>query len=353
MEPLLEQFAYTLPDELIARTPLAQRDSSRLFVYNTATDEVTHTTFDRLALFLPKKSLLVMNRTKVVPARVLLRKETGGGVEVLFLLNEGALVPGEIRALVDRRVNPGQKLFFTNGAAILVLRQDEKIFTFGFDFSREELFSLLEGEGVTPLPKYLGSSGLSEEELRIRYQTVFANEAGSVAAPTASLHFTPELLSSLAGKGVDVATLFLHVGLGTFSPFTKEQYDTRTLFREEYTIPMQAKEKIEAAKREGVAIVAVGTTTTRTLESAAVAASGGALLRAGPGSTDIFIRDPYRFVVADHLITNFHLPKSSLMLLVDAFLKDKNAKRSVRELYEVAVDEKYRFFSFGDAMLLC
>ena len=341
-------YDYNLPPELIASTPLAIRDSSRLFVYHTTTDTVELDLFSNIKKYIPSDSFLVVNETKVLPARVRAKKETGGEVELLFLVNEWKRGVKEIDALSDRKIVPGMVLALDETHSVRVASQNEKIFSFEMLFDPEEFEKLLLAVGVTPVPKYLGDSGLSESELRVRYQTVFAERAGSVAAPTASLHFTPELLHEIENAGIARYPVTLHVGLGTFSPFTPEQLARRELFREQYEISDKSVGDINGAKASGKKCVAVGTTATRALESAS---QSGQIVR-NSGETSLFIAKPYEFQMVDHLITNFHLPGSSLMLLVDAFLVDRGAKRSLRDLYEIAIGERMRFFSFGDAMLI-
>ncbi|MEK7494825.1 MAG: tRNA preQ1(34) S-adenosylmethionine ribosyltransferase-isomerase QueA [Patescibacteria group bacterium] len=344
----VEKFDYDLPEELIRKKGIEPRDSARLFVYNTKTDTITFDTFRNLAKYLPKESLLVLNETKVLPARLWLKKETGGKIEVFVLTNQ--LEDGEnISVLVDRKTLPGQKLFFPNGDFFDVVSQDENVFFVKVQ-SKENLslFELLEQYGTTPLPHYLEGEETPESELRKRYQTVFAKEGTSVAAPTASLHFTEPVFALLREKGIETASLTLNVGLGTFAPLQEKNFTIGKLHKEQVIISEETATKIQLAKIENRSIVAVGTTVTRTLESLA---QKGAL-QAFTGTTDIFLFPPYQFQVVDCLITNFHLPKSSLMLLVEAFLQDKGAKQDIVSLYERAKTEGFSFYSFGDSMLI-
>jgi len=344
-----DEYNYELPKELIASTPALPRDSARLLVYDARSDAVSFSRFSDLSRFLPVNSLLVMNETKVVPARVKLRKATGGAVEVLFLVNEemnGGLAP----CIAAKKLAIGASLFFPNGKVAVVERQENERFFLRFSFPLEELGGFLEAYGTTPIPKYIKGMTLSETELRARYQTVFAKRPASAAAPTASLHFTDAVFASLGEKRIARASITLHVGLGTFAPVREENISERRLHREWFEVPAETARAIRDAKGEGRPIVAAGTTVMRALESASKDIfEGRENIR---GTTELFIFPPFRFAVADALITNFHVPKSSLMMLVDAFLKHKGARRGVLDLYAVAIEEKFRFFSFGDAMLV-
>lgn len=345
----LERYDYVLPPELIRKKGVEPRDSARLFVYDTGTDEIHHGIFSDLAKYLPEKSLMVLNETRVVPARLWLRKETGGRIEAFILANEWD-GRGEIPLLVDRKCVPGMKLLFPNGDRLEIVRQEEGRF-----FSRLEsdrpLETLLDTYGETPIPHYLEDDNGGEDgeaELRKRYQTVFAKTGASVAAPTASLHFTDRVFSSLDAKGIDTARVTLDVGQGTFAPLGEEHFRTEKLHRERVEVSAETAVRLDAARSAGRPIVAVGTTVLRTLES--VSRTDGFHSYAGP--TDVFIRPPHMFRSADILLTNFHLPKTSLVLLVDAFLGHKGAKRRIMPLYAEAIRERYAFYSFGDSMLI-
>ena len=394
----LERYDYSLPPELIRKQGVEPRDSARLFVYDTAKDTVTHDVFSNLAEYLPDQSLMVLNETRVVPARLWLRKETGGKIEVFVLANEwdgGAEIP----VLVDRKCAVGQKLLFPNGDYLEVLRQEENRFfvrlcssglTAGEPLQRLNrwegyMYQLLDTYGETPVPHYLeentgdsstrglparhadashagGARNDKEKELRKRYQTVFARTGASVAAPTASLHFTDRVFASLDAKGIGIAKVTLDVGQGTFAPLREEHFETKRLHRERIDVSEETAEKLNQAKASGGNIVAVGTTALRTLESTITPQSrrldsspfgkGERDFRSHSGSTDIFISPPHTFRSVDMLVTNFHLPKTSLMLLVDAFLEHKGAKRRILPLYEEAIREAYSFYSFGDSMLI-
>jgi S-adenosylmethionine:tRNA ribosyltransferase-isomerase len=382
-------YHYSLPESLIARQPAEPRDAARLFVYDTARNEITFDIFANLGAHLPKKSLLVMNDTKVVPARAMLKKETGGKIEVLFLVNEWRQAPGEpIPVLVDRKITVGARLFFNDPDAKIsftVTRQDENIFYLAPSLLNSgsssrtslnlisnsssksnlahELFELLDKNGVTPLPKYIKNTGIGETALREKYQAVFGKNPASVAAPTASLHFTEHLLAQLEKQGVEKAFVTLNVGLGTFAPVSAESLANGTLHTEFLTIPAHSRNAIAAHKRTGEPVIAVGTTVVRTLEAEAAkilfADDSPANNNDITDATQIFIRPPYDFKIVDTMITNFHLPDTSLMMLVQAFLEHKNMNaqkqkraRNLVDLYEVAIKEKFRFYSFGDAMLI-
>ncbi len=342
----LKKYHYDLPDELIRKAGVEPRDSARLFVYDTKTDTVTMDTFANLAKYLPPHALVVLNDTRVLPARLWLTKETGGKIEVFVLANQ---IEDEERipVLVDRKVTLGQKLYFPNGEYCEVVDQAENIFSVKLH-SEVGLFALLNQFGETPLPHYLEGADTPETELRERYQTVFAESGASVAAPTASLHFTEQVFESLQQKNIDTSRLTLNVGLGTFAPLRPESFETKRLHREYAHIPVETAEAINAAHDQGQSVVAVGTTVTRTLESAVEAGQVSPM----SGPTDIFIFPPYHFQAVDALITNFHLPETSLMLLVDAFLRHKGAKRDIMALYDLAIQERYAFYSFGDSMLI-
>lgn len=342
-------YDYNLPKELIADTPKENKEDARLFVYNTKTDTVTFAHIRDLPSILPKPSLLVLNNTKVVPARLHLKKETGGKIEVLVLTNELRSTDVLIPIIVDRKITEGQKIFFPDGAYFEVVQQEEQIFYCKPSFPIEDLYTYLNRFGETPLPHYIHSH-LSENEARTKYQTVYAQKLGSIAAPTASLHFTKELLIELEEKGIKQTHITLHVGMGTFAPISEKNFQTKSLHKELYEVNIESAENISNAKDRKIPVIAVGTTVTRTLES--VARNNDQEITSTTGETDIFIFPPFDFKIVDVLMTNFHLPNTSLMRLVQAFLEHKKAKRNVRELYEIAIQEKFRFFSFGDSMLI-
>ena len=354
----LEHYNYHPPKGLIATKPAAPRDSARLFVYHTETDTVTFDTFRNIAQYLPHPSLLVFNDTKVVPARLWLTKETGGKIEVLLMMNEYRTHDILLKGIVDRKIAIGSTLFFKSGAELKVVKQDEQFFFFEPSVTMPLLWKLMEQEGTTPIPPYIKDTTLSERVLREKYQSVFARERASVAAPTASLHFTEKLIAALAKKSIAHTEVTLHVGMGTFAPITNKHIAEKKLFTEYYAITEKSAHTINEAKASQVPVIAVGTTAMRTLESAVQRQSldtpktAFGQVTASAGATNIFIYPPYDFQIASGLVTNFHVPKSSLMLLVAAFLKHKKAKRDILALYDIAIREKFRFYSFGDGMLI-
>ena len=344
-------YDYELPEKFIAQSPASPRDGAKLMVYDTATDKIYFDTFLHLDKYLPSQSVLVFNNTKVVPARIILHKETGGIVELLLLLNERKVGEKVIKGLSDRKLTIGQKLLFDKKNFLTVVKQDEKIFYFEPSMSDTKLYDLLDKHGHTPIPKYIRQNKMSEHELREKYQAVFAKTPASVAAPTASLHFTDRLLRKLRTQGVVEEFVTLHVGMGTFAPVNAENFVTKKLFRERIELTIPAAQRLNRYKTDNRPLIAVGTTALRTLESVA---SSRHLGRVEPASkeTDLFIFPPYEFRAVDGLITNFHLPGSSLIMLVQALLEHKQANKNVLELYKIAKVRGFRFYSFGDGMLI-
>ncbi|PIU36969.1 tRNA preQ1(34) S-adenosylmethionine ribosyltransferase-isomerase QueA [Candidatus Roizmanbacteria bacterium CG07_land_8_20_14_0_80_34_15] len=348
----LDSYGYFLPEKNLALSPAVPRDSSKLFVYNTKTDEIIFDYFYNIDKYLPKDSFMVLNNTKVLPARVTMNKENGGKVVLLFLVNElTSLRVG--KALTDRKINVGEKIFFDQENYLEIISQKENIFDLRFNFSREHLFELLNKYGTMPIPPYLKKSPLKKDELLKKYQTIFAKIDGSAAAPTASLHFTDSVFNKLNKKEIKKLFVTLHVGLGTFAPISDENIKQKKLHNEYYEVDKKTLQCIDTSKQEGKKLVAVGTTVVRTLESIArqhvfSSATQLSLL----SKTDLFIFPPYNFKLVDIMITNFHLPKSSLMMLVEAFLQYKKSRRSLVELYSIAIKNNFRFYSFGDAMMI-
>ena len=337
---LTHDFYYELPEELIAQTALERRDKSRLMCLNKDSGEIEHSTFVNIINMLNPGDCLVMNRSKVIPARLFGKKKSGGRLEVFLLrdLGEGIweclVKPGKYARL-------GENIVFPEGLSGVV----KEILPDGIrviDFNCEGVFlEILDKIGQTPLPPYIKT----KLENPARYQTVYAKDPGSVAAPTAGLHFTEELLEKLKDKGVELAYITLHIGLGTFRPVYEENIENHKMHSEYFLIDEENAAKINKIKSKGGRIIAVGTTACRTLESA-YNESGG--ISAETGSTDIFIYPGYEFKCIDALITNFHLPESTLIMLVSALAgRDK-----ILRAYHEAVKEKYRFFSFGDAMFI-
>ena len=333
-------FWYDLPEELIAQTPAEPRDSSRLLVYHRDTKEIEHRIFRDITDYLKAGDVLVVNRTRVLPARIYARTVNGGAVEVL-LLKRLALDEWEVLVRPGRKCRPGTHLVVSEELALDVLsvtESGERIVKFVYDGTFEDILSRV---GSMPLPPYIHEK-LSDPE---RYQTVYSRENGSAAAPTAGLHFTPGLLEKIRGKGVEIAEVLLHVGLGTFRPVKEENVLDHKMHSEYYEVSEEAADIVNRAKREGRRVICVGTTSVRTVET--VADKDG-FLHACKGNTEIFIYPPYRFRCVDALITNFHLPESTLLMLVSALC----SREEVLHVYDVAVKERYRFFSFGDAMLI-
>lgn len=333
-------FYYDLPEELIAQTPAEPRDSSRLLVYDRASDKVEHKIFRDIKNYLRKGDVLVVNNTKVLPARLFAHTEHGGKVEVLLLKRLSAL-RWEVLVKPGKKCRPGTVLTIEEKLSLTVAsvtESGERIVDFKCDGVFEEA---LERVGSMPLPPYIHEK-LKDKN---RYQTVYAKTDGSAAAPTAGLHFTPLLLEEIKAMGVEVAEILLHVGLGTFRPVKEDAITDHKMHSEYYEVNERAAEIISRAKRKGRRVIAVGTTSVRTLESAA---KNDGTIEPCRGNTSIFIYPPYKFRCVDALITNFHLPESTLIMLVAAMV----GREKILELYKTAVEEKYRFFSFGDAMFI-
>lgn len=337
---LKSDFNYNLPPELIAQTPVEPRDCSRLLVYNRATDRVEHRIFRDITQYLKAGDVLVINNTKVLPARLYALTEHGGHVEVLLLKRldidmwEVLVKPGK-KCRIGTRLTISPKLSLTVEG---ITDSGERIVKFDCDGVFEEV---LDEVGSMPLPPYIHEK-LKDKN---RYQTVYAKTDGSAAAPTAGLHFTPELLQKIKDMGVEVVEVLLHVGLGTFRPVKEDVITDHKMHSEYFCVTEQAAAAINKAKAEGRRVIAVGTTSVRTLESAT---GDDGIIRAQSGNTQIFIYPPYKFKCVDALITNFHLPESTLIMLVAAM----TGREKILEIYNEAVREKYRFFSFGDAMLI-
>ena len=334
-------YYYDLPQELIAQTPVEPRSASRLLCVDRSSGALSHHHFYELGQFLRKGDLLVMNDSRVLPARLYgVREDTGSPIEFLLLKPVGEKV-WEIICKPGKKAKPGRRFRFGEKLSAEILDHAEdggRIVRFECEGS---LYAVLDEIGQMPLPPYI-TEKLTDKE---RYQTVYAREVGSSAAPTAGLHFTPELLSELKAQGIDEAFVTLHVGLGTFRPVKEDDIRKHHMHIEHYTIPQETAEKIRQTKAAGGRVIAVGTTSCRTLEGAA--AEFGEI-RACEGDTGIFIYPPYDFKVIDGLITNFHLPESTLIMLVSAFAGYDN----IMNAYKAAVEERYRFFSFGDAMAI-
>lgn len=335
-------FFYDLPDELIAQEPIFPRDASRMLYLDKEKGQVQDHQFRDILDFLKPGDCLVLNDSRVLPARLYgNRKETGAAVELLLLKPKGNDV-WEVLAGPGKKAKPGNVLTFANGlleAEVLEIVEDgNRLVKFRYDGN---FYEVLDTIGQMPLPHYIKK----ELEDKERYQTVYAKERGSAAAPTAGLHFTPELMQQIKDKGVDIAFVTLHVGLGTFRPVKAEEITDHKMHTEHYCLNEENAAIINATKQRGGRVIAVGTTSCRTLES--IGMQDGKI-QPKEGFTDIFIYPGYKFQVLDGLLTNFHLPESTLIMLVSAFA----GYDAVMAAYRHAVEEKYRFFSFGDAMLI-
>ncbi len=336
----LSDFMYDLPEARIAQTPVEPRDHSRLMVIHRDTGAIEHRHFYDIIDYLNPGDCLVINETKVIPARLYGERPTGGAVEVLLLKQLG---PKRWETLVrpGKKLKPGAEVLFGDGRLKCRVMETTDVGGRIVEFECEGSFeAALDALGEMPLPPYI------HEKLqdRDRYQTVYAKQDGSAAAPTAGLHFTPGLMDRIRAKGVDIVPVLLHVGLGTFRPVKVENIEEHEMHSEYFEVTPEAADRVNAARARGGRIIAVGTTSVRTLESAA---EGGRLV-SKRGDTNIFIKPGYRFQLVDALITNFHLPGSTLIMLVSALWD----RERILEAYKTAVENEYRFFSFGDAMLI-
>lgn len=342
MSMKLSDFYYELPQELIAQDPLSKRDSSRLMVMDKHTGEITHRHFHDIKEYLNPGDCLVINDTKVIPARLLgIKEDTGASIEVLLLKRRDEKV-WETLVKPGKKARPGVRISFGDGLLMGevtdIVEEGNRLIRFTYEGIWEELLDQL---GQMPLPPYI----THKLEDKNRYQTVYARHDGSAAAPTAGLHFTDELLKEIEEMGVGIARVTLHVGLGTFRPVKVDNILEHHMHSEFYMIDEAAAHMINETKAGGGKIISVGTTSTRTLETAA---KPDGTISACSGWTDIFIYPGYEFKVVDKLITNFHLPESTLLMLVSAF----SSREFILDAYREAVEERYRFFSFGDAMML-
>lgn len=369
----ISDYKYNLPEDLIANHPSSKRDHCRLLLLNRTTGQIDHHQFYDLKEILGPNDVLVLNQSKVFPARLYGQKKTGGKFEILLFHQISST---NWQAISKPRLLVGQELFFGHDLVGEVLKSDKTTGQIEIKFNQEhqQFWQTLDKIGHTPIPPYISNKD-SESEIRKEYQTVFAKETGSAAAPTAGLHFTKKLLADLKKKGVQIEYITLHVGLGTFQNLRPENIVSKTLHSEFYEIEPDVAHRLNLAKQQGKRIIAVGTTSVRTLESASVRIKkknfedaifcglerGDTFARhkkfvsrnyfqlmPGQNSTQIFIYPPYKFKFVDALITNFHLPESSLLMLVSAFA----GKEKILNSYQQAIKEKYRFFSFGDAMFI-
>lgn len=334
-------FYYDLPEELIAQTPAEPRDSSRLLVYHRQNGAIEHKIFRDIIDFLNPGDALVVNDTRVIPARLYGKKQDTGREVEFLLLNQLSKDTWEIIMRPGKKLRIGDRVEFAEDLQAEILEKKEDGVT-RVKFYFEGLFEpLLERYGNMPLPPYI----TQRLEDRQRYQTVYAKENGSAAAPTAGLHFTPELMEKIRQKDIDIIPVLLHVGLGTFRPVKVENVENHKMHSEYYSISADSARRINETRKKGGRVIAVGTTSVRTLESVADEEGN---VREQSGNTEIFIYPGYCFKCVDALITNFHLPESTLLMLISAFM----GKEQALDLYRLAVQEKYRFFSFGDAMLI-
>jgi S-adenosylmethionine:tRNA ribosyltransferase-isomerase len=346
-------FDYTLPKGLIANSPARPRDHSRLMIIDRKTGKIRHHKFYEIEKILGPSDVLVLNKTKVFPARFIGKKDTGGGIEILLIKELNNRI---WKCLTKPGLKIGQTATF-QGATLKGVGRDGTTSLIEINLGREKLFGLLQKYGLTPLPPYVRPES-SERDLRKQYQTVYAKSLGSIAAPTAGFHFTEKLLGKLKKKGVQIEYVTLHVGLGTFAPVKTATLEEHQMHEEEFHIDKKTLNRLNIAKKSGKRIVAVGTTSARVLETLAI--NNLKLKINNSGSTNLFIFPPYKYSLVDALITNFHLPKSTLLALVSAFVSSPNTRAEFKDFkssligraYFEAIRKKYRFYSFGDACLI-
>ncbi len=358
MKLLLSDFDYTLPPELIAQTPAKERDHSRLLILDKNSGKIEHSNFSKIIDCLTQDDVLVINNAKVIPARLFAQKKTGGKVEILLLRKIGADSYIWEALITDaRKFKPGDRVYFKDENLEAEIKEKGKEGKVILSFNAPDFEKALTIIGKMPLPPYI--KRLAEEEDKDRYQTIYAQKEGAVAAPTAGLHFSQALLEAIKAKGIRIIPLTLYVGMGTFMPVREEDITKHKMETEFYEITDDSAKEINQAIKEGKNIVSVGTTAVRALESAAVPSqklrilageqsSKQWLVKAGHANTDIFIYPEYEFKIVKKLITNFHLPKSTLLMLVSAFA----GMGTIKNAYQIAINEKYRFFSYGDAMFI-
>lgn len=337
----LADYDYQFPSELIAQNPAHPRDSARLLIYDHKSQTIDHDTYKNLWKYLPKNGVLVLNETKVLPARLEVTKPTGGKARLLYIKHDAKY----IYVLSDRKLKAGSKLIIDKQNSFRVIKKADQFYILKPSFPISKINTVLQKSGITPLPPYIKHSKLKGAKLLKEYNTVFAKKLGSVAAPTASLHFTPALLRKIKAQGVKIYYVTLHVNLGTFAHLTEAQLKTGQLHSECYQISSATAKALNKAKKLHQPIIAVGTTVTRTLESAAN--SKGQITKLY-GETRLFIQEHSKLKFVDQLITNFHVPQSSLLMLVSAFI----GRKKLLTLYNLAIVLKYRLFSFGDGMYI-
>lgn len=343
----LSDFDYQLPKELIAQTPAKERDQSRLLILNKDSQKIAHGRFSQIIDDLSPDDVLVINNAKVIPARLYAQKKTGGKVEILLLRKIGANARiWEALITGARKFKPKDVVYFKDELLEAEIKEKGAEGKVILSFNTPDFEKVLPRVGKMPLPPYI--KRMAEDEDCERYQTIYAQKEGAVAAPTAGLHFTPALLEAIKAKGVKIVPLTLYVGMGTFMPVREEDITKHRMETEFYEIPEDTAREINAALKAGRNIVSVGTTAVRALESSAEQTADGWQLKAECKGTDIFIYPGYEFKIVKNLITNFHLPKSTLLMLVSAFA----GRDTIRNAYETAIAERYRFFSYGDAMFI-
>ena len=356
---LLSDYDYNLPEELIAQMPADKRENSRMMVLNRKDRTISHKHFYDIVDLLDDNTLLVMNNTKVLPARLIGHKDTGAKIEVFLLKQSESNIEGsqekqhlwDVLIKPSKRVKPDTIIKISDELSVKAIKrlEDNGEWLVKLIYEGDNVLDILHRNGQIPLPPYIERKIPNEDLKKLdfeRYQTVYAKDEGSVAAPTAGLHFTKEILQKLQDKGVELAYVTLNVGLGTFRPVQCENVENHKMHSETFEISQKAAEQINKAKSEGKKIVAVGTTTVRTLETAF---QKYGCIKACHGHSELFIYPPYEFKVIDNLITNFHLPKSTLLMLVSALA----GKDFIFEAYKEAIENKYRFFSYGDCMYIC
>lgn len=348
----ISKFSYNLPKDRVAQKPISPRDSSKLLVIKKNENKLMSKHFYDLIDLLDKNCVLVLNKTKVFPARMYGIKETGGKVELLLIKN----IEGSIWETITKpSVNVNTKISFGLFSGIIVSKNHETS-RITFNINNNKLFRLLDVIGLTPIPPYISKSD-SEKELKKEYQTVYAKNIGSVAAPTAGFHFTKKLIDKLKHNGIEIEYLTLHVGLGTFSPIRERDILKHKMHSEYFELDKTTTKNLNKAKKKGKKIIAVGTTTTRVLETCS---NSKGVLKDKKGETNIFIYPPYKFKFIDGLITNFHLPKTTLLALISAFVSYPNTKEKftsfntslIGKAYKKAIKEDYRFYSFGDSSII-
>lgn len=345
LSKILKSYDYQFPEQLIAQKPASPRDSARLLVYRQKTKSLHFDTFKNIGKYLPKNAVLVFNQTKVVPARLQITKATGGKAEILYIGHD----KNYIQVLCNKHLPINSQASLTHAREwtkpkFTVIKKVNQFYFLKPNFPTSKIKSILEKYGRTPLPPYIKHSPLTEKQKKEQYQTVFAKAGLSVAAPTASLHFTKNLIAKLKKQGITIKYVTLNVNLGTFAPLREENLTTGKLHSESYEIDKKTATELNLARKQNRAIIAAGTTVVRTLESAAK----NGRLKTLSGKTQLFIQPGFNFEFTTGMITNFHVPKSSLLMLVSAFV----GKKTLFDLYKKAVEKKFRFFSFGDAMLI-